>query len=117
MLRPDPRMGDVSGRFGKVLRDEVESAGVYLSPQRCREREVFEVLVGGFWDSGAALTGLACVDPYGAFGAGLLGDWSALRWVVFAGWFARGEILRVAQNDKGDRGGFPASFLLAKYSE
>jgi hypothetical protein len=54
------------------------------------------------------------VSPLPDLGSGPLGCGSALRWMEFAGWSARSEILRVAQNDKGDRGDFPASFLLAK---
>jgi hypothetical protein len=38
-------------------------------------------------------------------------SWSALSWFAFVSGFVRGGILRVAQNDKGARGGFPASFL------
>ena len=61
----------------------------------------------GWWcDPQDLRPGLASVRPYGAFGSGLLGlSGSALSWVVVGGWLARGEILRVAQNDKGDGGG------------
>ena len=48
--------------------------------------------------------GLACVAPTGLLDRGCWGNVSALSWVVFGGWLARSEILRVAQNDKGDRG-------------
>ena len=37
--------------------------------------------------------------------------WAALTGMVFAGWCARSEILRVAQNDKGYWGGFPEPFV------
>jgi hypothetical protein len=43
--------------------------------------------------------------PYGAWDRGCGLGWSTLSWVVFAGWLARGGILRFAQNDKGDRSG------------
>ena len=65
---------------------------VGCDPQDLRHGLAFAPI--GLWDRGCGLS------------------WSALRWVVFACWFARGEILRVAQNDKGtggndngDRGG------------
>ena len=59
------------------------------------------VLVGelGGWDRGCGL------------------GWSALSWVVDGGWLARSEILRVAQNDKGDGEGFSGRFSLVMYPE
>jgi len=55
--------------------------------------------------------GIACGAPTGLLDRGYWGNGSALRWAVVAGWLARSEILRVAQNDKGNKGGFPARFL------
>jgi hypothetical protein len=49
------------------------------------------------------------VAPTGLLDRGCGLGWSALSWVVVGGWWARGGILRVAQNDKailvgGDEG-------------
>src|SRR6478735_5220484 len=60
--------------------------------------------MGGGPSTGLASWAKFC-RPYGAFDRGCWGDGSALRWVVFAGWLPRGGSLRVAQNEKGDRGG------------
>ena len=64
---------------------------------------------------GWELEGGFALPSVGSWDHGWSGSGSALSWVVVASWLARSEILRVAQNDKEDGGGFPASFLLAKY--
>jgi hypothetical protein len=51
-----------------------------------------------------------CVAPTGLLDRGCWGNGSALSWFAFVSGFARSEILRVAQNDKGTGEAFLLSF-------